>query len=259
MNRSSPILTTPSRRGFLAVLSVGAAATVAPAALAAPLAHLPETASSAIAPPDAGLLELFDQYKAAWSEFGRLIRLQDRMEEKHRVRIPMPEEMFVRPGDAGLGLPAVSKYSPYNSSYWLSIRDLQKPKWPVISAIEPPPPGTKFSYLPDGETIYFAPPSEAACARAAEIIKADKKWQQMQQRARHPALRAAEQQARAASRLADRLRRKIDRTPARTVAGLAAKAQVAAIEGEGDTQFADTTLASIMRDMRALAKIGGQS
>jgi hypothetical protein len=37
-------------------------------------------------------------------------------------------------------------------------------------------------------------------------------------------------------------------------AGLAAKAQVAAVEGEDDTQFADTTLASILRDMRALAK-----
>jgi hypothetical protein len=89
--------------------------------------------------------------------------------------------------------------------------------------------------------------------RAAEIIKADKKWQQMQQRARHPALRAAEQQACAASRLADRLRRRIDRTPARTGAGLAAKAQVAAIEGEDDAQHADTTLASILRDMKALA------
>jgi hypothetical protein len=41
------------------------------------------------------------------------------------------------------------------------------------------------------------------------------------------------------------------------IAGLAAKAQVAAIEGAEDTQFADYTLASILRDMRALAKIGG--
>jgi hypothetical protein len=40
-----------------------------------------------------------------------------------------------------------------------------------------------------------------------------------------------------------------------TIAGLAVKAQVSAIEGENDTQFADTTLASILRDMRALAKI----
>jgi hypothetical protein len=54
--------------------------------------------------------------------------------------------------------------------------------------------------------------------------------------------------------LKNRLRARIDRTRARTVAGLAAKAQVAAIEGEDDTQFADTTLASIMRDIRALAR-----
>jgi hypothetical protein len=33
---------------------------------------------------------------------------------------------------------------------------------------------------------------------------------------------------------------------------LAAKAQVAAIEGEEDTQFADTTLESILRDIRKL-------
>jgi hypothetical protein len=164
-----------SRRSILFGLAAGVVASPAVAsslrpAVAAPAAEtaLSGLASAAAPPsPDAGLLQLFDQYTAAWSEFGRLIRLQDRMEEKHRVRIPMPEEMFVRPGDAELGLPAVSEYSPYNSSYWLSIRYLQKPEWPVISAIEPPP-GTKLRYLPDGETIYFAPPSEAACARCRD-------------------------------------------------------------------------------------------
>jgi hypothetical protein len=35
---------------------------------------------------------------------------------------------------------------------------------------------------------------------------------------------------------------------------LAVKAQVAAIEGEEDTQFADTTLESILRDMRAMSR-----
>ena len=43
MNRPSPIPTAPSRRGFLAVLSAGAASAVAPAALAAPLAPVTET------------------------------------------------------------------------------------------------------------------------------------------------------------------------------------------------------------------------
>jgi hypothetical protein len=67
--------------------------------------------------------------------------------------------------------------------------------------------------------------------------------------------RIHKRQADRAQKLKDRLRAKIDRTRALTIAGLAAKAQVAAIEGEDDTQFADTTLASILRDMRALAKI----
>jgi hypothetical protein len=145
----------------------------------------------------------------------------------------------------------VPERPPYNSSYFLSIEDLKKPEWPVISAIEPPS-GTKFSYLANGDTFYLAPPSTAARARADEIIKADRKWQRAQLRARHPAVRAAEQQTRATSKLVDQLRRKIDRTRAYTLAGLAAKAQVAAIEGEEDAQFADTTLASILRDMKAL-------
>ena len=50
------------------------------------------------------------------------------------------------------------------------------------------------------------------------------------------------------------MRAKIDRTRAHTIAGLAVKAQVAAIEGEEDTQFADTTLESILRDMRAMSR-----
>jgi hypothetical protein len=89
-------------------------------------------------------------------------------------------------------------------------------------------------------------------AAAGVAAGPDKKWHRMQRRARHPALRAAERQRRAASKLADRLRGKIDRTRAYTVAGLAAKAQVAAIEGEGEAEYADTTLASILRDMKAL-------
>jgi hypothetical protein len=48
MNRPSPIPTAPSRRGFLTVLSAGAAAAVAPAALGAPLAPVTETALSSL-------------------------------------------------------------------------------------------------------------------------------------------------------------------------------------------------------------------
>jgi hypothetical protein len=65
-------------------------------------------------------------------------------------------------------------------------------------------------------------------------------------------VRSLERQADRASKLRDKLRAKIDRTRAYTFAGLAIKGQVAAIEGEEDTQFADTTLESILRDLRKL-------
>jgi hypothetical protein len=101
------------------------------------------------------------------------------------------------------------------------------------------------------EFLDYMTPSDAARARADEIIAAEAEWHRKFDR-KPAALREVERRRRAASNLADRLRRKIDRTRAHTFAGLAAKAQVAAIEGEGDTQFADTTLKSILRDIRKL-------
>jgi hypothetical protein len=91
-------------------------------------------------------------------------------------------------------------------------------------------------------------PSAPARARADEIIEAHDRWHAKYWR--YPGeVRSPERQADRLSRLKDRLRAKIDRTRAHTIAGLAVKAQVAAIEGEGDTQFADTTLESIRRDI----------
>jgi hypothetical protein len=216
-----------------------------------------ETAPSALAPaaatpsPDAGLLQLFDQYMAAWSEYRRLLRLEDRMTKKHKVLTPMPEAMLVQPGDAELGLPEARSGSFWAGSYAFRADELEEPKWPVITSIEPPK-GTQFYYVKGGQIVYYAPPSAAARARANEIIEANNKWWRKRDRQRPRALRDLERQTRAASKLADRLRGKIDRTRAHTIAGLAVKAQVAAIEGGEDTQFADTTLASILRDMKAL-------
>jgi hypothetical protein len=69
-------------------------------------------------------------------------------------------------------------------------------------------------------------------------------------------LRSLERQADRLSKRKDKLRAKIDRSRAHTIAGLAAKAQVAAIEGEDQADFADTTLESIQRDMRAMSRRG---
>jgi hypothetical protein len=103
-----------------------------------------------------------------------------------------------------------------------------------------------------GGTVFRrAPPSAAARARADEIIAAHDRWHPKYWR--YPReVRALERQADRASKRRDKLRAKIDRTRAHTFTGLAIKAQVAAIEGEEDTQFADTTLESILRDIRKL-------
>jgi hypothetical protein len=259
----SPNTTSPSRRALLA----GAPA-VAVAALAAgtvvnsfATAAASPVAPAAIAPvvvtpsPDASLLELFDEYLAARSDYRRLSRKERRLSEKHKAATPLPDVLRVQPGDADLGLPEIpTKHQERSFGYGFRIQELQEPEWPVVETIEPPE-GLQFYRVSGGDVVHYEPPSAAARARADEIIKAHAKWER--RRDREPAaLRAASRQRDAAFKLADRLRAKIDRTRALTIAGLAVKAQVAAIEGEDDTQFADTTLASILRDMRALAKIG---
>jgi hypothetical protein len=65
-------------------------------------------------------------------------------------------------------------------------------------------------------------------------------------------VRSLERKADRASKRKDKLSAKIDRTRAYTFTGLAIKAEFAAIKGEEDTQFADTTLESILRDIRKL-------
>jgi hypothetical protein len=262
---TSSIPTAPSRRRFLAVLSAGAAATVAPAALAATLAPLPETASSAIAPavvapsPDAGLLVLFDQYMATNAEEQRLRAIYDRGRDRHQAKHPMPEVIRVQPGDAELGLPECPDHGRFGRSYICRISELQRQEWPVYEPTIDLPEGLRFQYGGGGGVVMrWGPPSPAARARADEIIEAHDRWEAKYWR-KPREHRSIERQADRADKLKDRLRARIDRTRAHTVAGLAAKAQVAAIEGDQDTQFADTTLASIMRDMRALAKIGGHS
>ncbi len=78
--------TTQSRRGFLAVLSAGAAATMAPAALAATL-PLPETAPSALAPtvaatPEADpIFAVIAEHRAAWTRLDEADKLHATLRE----------------------------------------------------------------------------------------------------------------------------------------------------------------------------------
>jgi hypothetical protein len=185
---------------------------------------------------------------AARSDFRRLVREEDRMRLKHQAKHPMPDAMLVQPGDAELGIPKPPSYpdGPISSSYACRIYELKSAEWSVVRKAG--------VFTTTGREVDFLdqqPPSAAARARADEIIAAEAKWRRKFDR-RPAALRTIERRSRAASKLADRLRSKLDRTRAHTIAGLAVKAQVAAIEGEEDTQFADTTLESILRDIRKL-------
>jgi hypothetical protein len=247
--------TIPSRRGFLAVLSAGAASVAVPA-VALTTKPRTETPLSGLAPavaspsPDAALLQLGDEYMAAQSEYRRLCAIFERGKKEHQAKFPMPDAMLVQPGDAELGLPDGVEDDRFGLSYFCRIDQLARPDWPVFKVIEPPE-GLRFSRSSGGEVICFGPPSATARARADEIIAAHDKWEAKYWH--YPRkLRSIERQADRADKVKDRLRAKIDRTRALTVAGLAVKAQVAAIEGEDDTQFADTTLASILRDMKAI-------
>jgi hypothetical protein len=242
-----------SRRRFLGALSAGAASAITPAAVAATLAPAAETPPIAPAPavtgpsPDAALMQLFDECMSTVAEYRRAYGLYERGRDEHQAKHPMPEVMLVRPEDTDLGLP---DKPGDGSSYRWCIRELRQAEWPVYDEIDAPD-GTQFWSVSGGTVFRRELPSAAARARADEIIEAHDKWHTRYWRTPREA-RSFERQADRLSKRKDKLRAKIDRTRARTVAGLAAKAQVAAIEGEEDTQFADTTLESIQRDMRKL-------
>jgi hypothetical protein len=159
--------------------------------------------------------------------------------------------MFIQPGDVELGLPQLPE-GAWSGSYEIRIHELSEAEWPVREEFEPPA-GKDFRYVRPGEMIRYEAPSTAARARADEIIEAyggwhDDYWHETRE------MRSLDRQSDRLLRRKDKLRAKIDRTRAHTIAGLAAKAQVAAIEGEDQPDFADTTLESIARDMRAISR-----
>jgi hypothetical protein len=242
-----------SRRRFLGVLSAGAASAIAPAAIAATLAPAAETPLTAAPPavaspsPDEALLQLFDEYMSTVAEHQPVYGLYKRGRAKHQAKYSMPDVLRVRPEDAELGLP---DKPGDGSSYQWCIQELKRAEWPVYDEVDAP---VGMQFWGSGTVFRLEPPSAAARARADEIIAAHDRWHAKYWREPRE-VRSLERRADRLSKQKDKLRAKIDRTRARTVAGLAAKAQVAAIEGEEDTQFADTTLESIQRDMRAMGR-----
>ncbi len=249
-----PELPQASRRGLLLGLMAAAAVPVAPAfakAIAAPgnAAGVAAIDAPAIPSPDAALLQLFDEYMATVAEHRRVYGLYERGRDKHQAKHPMPDVMRVRPEDAELGLP---DKPGDGSSYQWCIQELKRADWPFYDEVDAPD-GMRFSSAAGGTVFHCEPPSPAPRARADEIIEAhdewhDKYWHDPRE------VRSLERQADRLLKRKDNLRAKIDRKRAHAGAGLAAKAQVAAVEGEDQADFADTTLESIARDMRAMSR-----
>jgi hypothetical protein len=261
-DNQTPIPQAPqaSRRALLfGIAAVGAVASPAVAATLLEAPKVPAIVEAAVASPaavatpspDAALLQLFDEYTTIVAEYDRVYGLYQRGRAKHQAKYPMPDVLRVQPEDAELGLP---NKPGDGKAYEFCIQELEQAEWAFSEEFEPPA-GKEFRYARPGTITWYQRPSAAARARADEIIEAhsgwwDKYWHDPRE------VRSHEHEADRLSKRKDKLRAKIDRRRAHTIAGLAAKAQVAAIEGREDTQFADTTLESILRDVRAMNRRG---
>jgi hypothetical protein len=171
MNRPSPISTKPSRRGFLAVLSAGTASAVVPAALAAPLAPVTETALSDLAPavagpsPDAALLKLIDDYRVAKAETDRAHDVFAPFEEKSFARkrqllAQMPEALRALPEDVALELPI----SATDGFYGLHIE--KREGHPLFGRRHLGTVGTMRGFLPLPITVMESPAPGAGISLA---------------------------------------------------------------------------------------------
>jgi hypothetical protein len=264
----------PSRRAFLRGVAIAvpasSVAVSSAAALLAPVAEtlpsVPATSAEAVPNPDAELLRLVDEYVAAKKEYRRLARRREREYDKHEAANPMPDVLMIREEDVELGIPEsltrlerAEKYKgesccalmrSYND---LSlIKRLEEPKWPIYeesSLID-----TDDSH---GVLIRRGAPSLAAGARADEIIAAYREWRPRSNRMPLAYRLVARECHKLAVRL-DRMQGKIVRTPARSLAGIIAKAKAVASARATDRDWThsdeshDILAASIARDLQAL-------
>jgi hypothetical protein len=253
MNSHSPIPTKPSRRAVLAVLSVGAASAVAPAALAvpsAPVTEIPLRGLAASVPglpcADAELFKLLEDHRSAAAEQRRLYKATEILEKEwFRRQAPLekqiPVPLHVRPEDLELEFPGRAARAGYYKD-----RDgvglLRYEKWLRSKMIE------------DGDESYFytwkVTPSPVARARADEIIGAFDKWKKQCER-RPRGLRSAQRAKNAAEDRLWALERKIHGTRAHSIAGLIAKAQM-----DCGVEMADSLGAALIADLVALGERG---
>jgi hypothetical protein len=218
-----------SRRALLfGIAAVGAVASPAAAAALLEGPKAPAIVEAAVAPPaavaipspDAALFKLIDDWEAARVASRRAYRAFEPFERKsfeqrwEREEKGMPEAIRARPGDVELGLlqPADGIYTDRH------IDNLRKETWLDGS--------WKKENGVTTLTHWQVTPSPEARARADEII-AHEKWSAFVSRAPH-GFRKAERAMKAASNSEWEIENRIIRqTPAKTLAGLIARARVA--------------------------------
>lgn len=258
---------TQSRRRFLGILSAGAAATVAPAALAATLAPLAATAPSvlpaAVAGPsaDATLLTLIDNYWTAKAEADRAYEVFAPFEEKRfarrrRLLQNPPEALRVRPEDHDL-LPKSNGRLLYDGDGFhgirvdrqdgtrhldLSVANLAGDRWLI---------GERLSDLNDpllSLATRWVTPTPAARVRADEILVTCERLRRSYER-KPAGYRAAERAMEAANHRVNSALTRIRNTRAQSFAGLVAKAKLAR-----DDAMDEPMALSLVSDLCALGE-----
>jgi hypothetical protein len=268
--------TIQSRRRFLGVPSAGAAAAIAPTAVAAAVTPGAETLLSAPAPAvaaaaapkepylDEKLFNLINEYLAAEDERQQLEDVLDRASKELEAKHPMPDVLLVRPEDHELELPDHHGYydglffdggnrSDYHDGMWIDA--LRRPLWKRLVEYTPP----KLEPICQCEGF---DPSPAARARADEIVAAyDEWWPKVHRRVRRrtgytiearlpPGFRAVDSRHERLTHLLSRLEAKINKARARTFPGLLAKAKIASMAAADPDD--DPAIGSVLRDMLAM-------
>jgi hypothetical protein len=223
---------TLSRRRLLASVPAVAAAGVPVAATA-----FGGLAMGATANPDAALIKLVEEWFAAKVEERRLREARDVQEEiwfeQHRKARRTLPALRIRSEDAALGIPPDRAAALTAAEFYTGVEHLRYEEWPHDI----------------DETTYITPSPEA-CARADEIIAAFEEWQRKCEPP-HRAYHVAGREHEAAVDHTCKLLAKILKTPARSLAGLAAKARIVVEDDDGTDEVCDYAR-SFARDLLAM-------
>jgi hypothetical protein len=200
--------------------------------------------------PDAKLLAIIDQYLAVQTEYDQANAIWDQAYGRQKAENPMPDVLRVRPEDEALGL-CVAHGDRLPEAYDIPylIDGLRAEKYMVVEKIEPPS-GTRFHYVCGGEVVRYIEPSDAARARALEIVQAFNAWQPSVSETR--SMRATGRKIEKLAGSLHRIERQIVKTPAQSIAGLVAKAKIAARLASQEDESENYLARSISRDVLAI-------